>query len=101
MVATVLSIDTIVSNPEIRGGRPIIAGTRIRVMDLVASHLYRNFEPGELAVQFNLSIAQVYAALAYYYLHKEEIDADLHHSIQQGHQLIEELARQGKVTFLE
>ncbi len=101
MTATVLSIDTIVSDPNIRGGRPIIAGTGIRVMDIVASHIYRRFDPEELAVQYNLPLAQVYAALAYYYMHKQEIDQDLRQDLERAEKLIAELDRQGKVIRLE
>jgi uncharacterized protein (DUF433 family) len=58
MAVTVLSIDAIVSDPAIRGGRPIIAGTGVRVMDIIASHLYRKFSPEELAVQYNLALGK-------------------------------------------
>ncbi len=75
--STVLSIDTIVSNPAVRSGRPIITGTTLRVQDVAAHHIYRHYTPDELAYQLEISLAQVYAALAYYYEHKEEIDAQL------------------------
>jgi uncharacterized protein (DUF433 family) len=101
MAVTVLSIDAIVSDPAIRGGRPIIAGTGVRVMDIIASHLYRKFSPEELAVQYNLALGQVYAALAYYYMHKSEVDADLRQSFERAEQLIADLDRQGKVVFLD
>ena len=74
---TVLSIDTIVSNPAVRSGRPIIAGTTLRVQDVAAHHIYNHYTPDELAYQLGISLAQVHAALAYYYEHKEEIDAQL------------------------
>ena len=75
--STVLSIDTIVSNPAVRSGRPIIAGTTLRVQDVAAHHIYRHYTPDELAYQLGISLAQVHAALAYYYEHKDEIDAQL------------------------
>jgi uncharacterized protein (DUF433 family) len=74
---TVLSIDTIVSNPKIRSGRPIIAGTTLEVKDVAAHHIYRHYTPEELAYQLQISLTQVHAALAYYYAHKEEIDTQL------------------------
>ena len=74
---TVLSIDMIVSNPKIRSGRPIIAGTTLCVQDVAAHHIYRKYPPEELAHQLQISLAQVHAALAYYYAHKDEIDARL------------------------
>lgn len=77
MPATILSIDLIISDPQIRNGRPVIRGTTLRVSDLVTAKLFHNRTPDELAADYALSLAQVYAALAYYYDHKEEIDADI------------------------
>lgn len=74
---TVLSIDTIVSDPNVRSGRPIIAGTTLMVQDVATHKLYRNYTPEELAEQLQISLAQVYAALAYYYDHQGEIDAQI------------------------
>ncbi len=101
MVATVLSIDTIVSDPKIRGGRPIIAGTGIRVIDIVAGHVYKQYTPEEMAVGYDLLVGQVYAALAYYYMHKAEIDQDMREDAARAEKLIEELDKQGKVIRLE
>ncbi|RPI97581.1 MAG: DUF433 domain-containing protein [Chloroflexi bacterium] len=97
MVATVLSIDTIVSDPKIRGGRPIIAGTGIRVIDIVAYYRYGGQTPEELATGFALSLGQVHAALAYYHLHKDEIDESMRAEAERAEQLIAELEKQGKV----
>jgi hypothetical protein len=36
---TILSIDLIVSDPNVRSGRPIIAGTTLRVQDVVAGYV--------------------------------------------------------------
>jgi uncharacterized protein (DUF433 family) len=74
---TVLSIDTIVSHPDIRSGRPVIAGTSLMVQDVAAHHRIHNYSPDELAEQLGISLAQVYAALAYYYDHQSEIDAQI------------------------
>jgi uncharacterized protein (DUF433 family) len=70
MTATILSIDTIVSDPAVRGGRPTIAGTGIRVIDVVAGHIRKQYTPEEMAVNYDLPVGQVYAALAYYYCTK-------------------------------
>jgi uncharacterized protein (DUF433 family) len=101
MAATILSIDTIVSDPAIRGGRPIIAGTGIRVVDIVAGHVYHNYSAEEIAANYALSVGQVYAALAYYYMHKAEIDTDMRESAERAEKLLAELDRQGKVIHLE
>jgi uncharacterized protein (DUF433 family) len=88
---TILSIDTIVSNPNIRSGKPIIAGTTLRVQDVAAHHRYRKYTPEELAEQLQISLAQVHAALAYYYEHKAEIDAQ----IEEDDRLIQEAKEKG------
>ena len=62
-MVTVHPIDTIVSDPAVRQGQPLIAGSRVRVIDIVASHLYRGLTADELATNFNLNLGQVYAAL--------------------------------------
>ncbi|MBL8153690.1 MAG: DUF433 domain-containing protein [Anaerolineae bacterium] len=88
---TVLSIDTIVSNPNIRSGKPIIAGTTLRVQDVAAHHHYRHYTPEELSEQLQISLAQVHAALAYYYEHKADIDAQ----IEEEDRLIREAKEKG------
>lgn len=75
---TVLSIDLIVSDPKIRSGKPIIAGTTLRVQDIVAGYLYKNYSVDDLLMHYpQLNHAQIHAALAYYYAHKNEIDTQL------------------------
>ncbi len=87
---TVLSIDIIVSNPEIRSGRPIIDGTSLRVQDVAAHHIYRKYTPDELAYQLQITLEQVYAALAYYYAHKDEIDSALEADAEYAHKAKEQ-----------
>lgn len=101
MSATILNIPVIISDPQIRRGHPVITGTTIRVSDLVASHIFRGFSPEELTVQFNLSLGEVYAALAYYYMHKAEIDQQMRDDATQAETLINELEQQGKVIRIE
>jgi uncharacterized protein (DUF433 family) len=74
---TVLSINLIVSNPNVRGGRPVIAGTEIRVTDIVTAMFFQKGTVDDIAGWYKLSLAQVHAALAYYYEHKAEIDQDI------------------------
>ncbi len=83
-MATIHSINLIASDPDVRGGRPCIAGTGIRVLDIVAAMLFHDQTPAEIAEAYALSLAQVHAALAYYYEHKAEIDADLREQIARG-----------------
>jgi len=101
MAATVLTINTIVSDAAVRGGRPIIAGTSLRVSDVVASHIFRGHTPEELAVQFKLRLGEVHAALAYYFMHKDEIDQELRDNAAQAEQLLNEFDAAGKLTRIE
>ena len=76
-MATETDIGTlIVQTPDIRGGRPRVAGTGVTVMR-IAGWYKLGYSPEEIAEQIQLSLAQVYAALAYYYANREAIDADL------------------------
>lgn len=96
-MVTIHPIDTIVSDPDVRDGQPIISGSRVRVVDLIASHLFRNLTADELATNFNLSLAQIYAALAYYYQHKADINSVLRSEAQQAEQYLQQLDEQGKL----
>lgn len=58
----------------IRGGKAHLAGTRITVTDIVVWHLHRGLALEEIAVKYELEMSAVYAALAYYYDHKAEIN---------------------------
>ncbi len=69
-----LSIDHIVSDQDTCFGKPRIAGTRFAVKDVVAYHYFQKMSVEEIASDWNLPIAAVYAALAYYHDHKREID---------------------------
>jgi uncharacterized protein (DUF433 family) len=64
-------------DPKIRAGRPVVAGTGIRVMDIVALKNYHDYTIEAIADNYGLSLSQVYAALAYYYDHQTEVDSAL------------------------
>lgn len=66
------------NTPGIVGGKPRIAGHRIRVMDIVLWHNKLGWSPDEIVSQFpQLTLADVYAALTYYWDHKKEIEAEI------------------------
>jgi len=67
----------IVRTPGIVGGEPRIAKTRIRVRDVVLARDSQAVTPEEIVATIypHLSLAQVYAALAYYEDHRAEVDA--------------------------
>jgi uncharacterized protein (DUF433 family) len=64
----------IVSTPDVRGGRPRIAGRRITVDDIVIMHLRLGESIEQIAADYKLSFADIHAALAYYYDHRDPID---------------------------
>jgi uncharacterized protein (DUF433 family) len=100
-VATVLHIDEIVSDPNIRNGKPIIAGTTLRVSDIATWHISDKQTPEELAVNFRLRMDQVYAALSYYYAHKGEIDEEIRTNAADAEKYLRELQQQGHLITLE
>ena len=67
----------IVITPGVKSGRPRIAGHRITVQDIVIWHEWMGRSVDEIANDYNLSIADVYAALAFYHDHREEIDKQI------------------------
>jgi uncharacterized protein (DUF433 family) len=69
-----VSVEHIEITPGVCGGRPRIAGTRIRVQDIYVWHELRGRSPDEIVNDFpQLTLAQVHAALAYYFDHRDEI----------------------------
>jgi uncharacterized protein (DUF433 family) len=62
---------------DVCGGLLRLAGTRVTVLQIVV--LYRQGEtPEEIAANFpQASLAGIYAALAYYHAHRDDIEADL------------------------
>jgi uncharacterized protein (DUF433 family) len=67
----------IVRSPEIRGGRPRIAGTGVTVRRIVGWYKAGR-TPEEIAETYgHLTLAQVFAALTYYQANREEIEADI------------------------
>ena len=63
--------------PEIAGGKPRIAGHRITVQNIVLWHERLGRTADEIAAEYNLTLAEVYAALAYYFDHRTEIDQSI------------------------
>lgn len=59
--------------PGVAGGKPRISGRRITVQDIVFWHERLAISADEIATEYGLSLADIYAALAYYYDHREEI----------------------------
>jgi len=63
--------------PEIRGGKPRIAGTRITVAEIAMMYLRMGQSLELIAGKYNLSLASVHAAIAYYYDRQAEIEQQM------------------------
>ncbi|MGH7130228.1 MAG: DUF433 domain-containing protein [Planctomycetaceae bacterium] len=64
--------------PGVCGGKACIAGTRIRVQDVYVWHELQGQSADEIVSRFpQLSRADVHAALAYYWDHREEIEQEM------------------------
>jgi uncharacterized protein (DUF433 family) len=66
----------IVRTSGVVGGEPRIAGHRIRVRDIVAARDLGGLAPEEIAASVypELTLTEVYSALAYYEDHRNEIE---------------------------
>lgn len=55
-----------------------ISGTKVKVIEVALDKLAHGSSPEEMHFQYpHLSLAQIHAALAYYYDHQTELDAEL------------------------
>jgi uncharacterized protein (DUF433 family) len=72
-----VSKEHITKTPGVCGGRACIAGTRVRVMDVVRHH-EAGVPATEIASKFctPITVADVYAALTYYHDNRAEIEHD-------------------------
>jgi uncharacterized protein (DUF433 family) len=68
--------------PGVCGGKPRIAGHRIRVQDnIVIWYEHLNMSPDEIVYHHpSITLADIHAALAYYYDHLEEIRQQIRES---------------------
>jgi uncharacterized protein (DUF433 family) len=88
-------------------GVAIIAGTTMKVTELVLEQAAYGWSPEELRFQHPyLSLGQIHSALAYYWDHREEIDRDIGQRLDRADQiqrcsaespLIERLKSQGLI----
>ena len=78
MSTTTTTMRSIERRAGVCGGKPCIAGTRIRVWDI---HMW--FNPPDQSAEWivsqfpQLSLSDVYTALAYYHAHRDEIEAEM------------------------
>ena len=83
--------------PGVAGGKPRIAGRRITVRDIVIWHEHLGMSADEISAEHDLTLAEVHAALAYYFDHRAEVDT----SIRAGEALVEELRRKTPSKLLQ
>jgi len=70
------------------GGKPRIAGHRIKVQDIVICYERLSMSPMEIVSHYpSIGLADVHAALAYYYDHRVEINRQ----IEEGEWLADEM----------
>lgn len=70
--------ERIVITPGTCGGKPRIAGHRIRVQDVVIWYDRMKMTPAEIVEHYpTITLADVHAALAYYYDHRDEIERQM------------------------
>jgi uncharacterized protein (DUF433 family) len=75
--------------PGTCGGKPRIAGHRIRVQDVVVWCERMGLSADEVVGRYpQLNLAEVYAALSYYHDHREQIDAQM----EADERFVEEIA---------
>lgn len=95
---TVTTIDQhIVQTPGVVGGKPRIAGRRISVNDIVVWHERMGRSVDEISADFDLSFAEIYAALAYCFDHRDEID----NSIKIAEEFAEQMRRTNNSPLAE
>ena len=78
MSSTLVDIGSLITTrPDVQSGRPIIAGTATSVRIIAAMYKKGDTADDIAADRDHLSLAQVYAALAYYHANREAVDQDL------------------------
>ncbi|MGO8746523.1 MAG: DUF433 domain-containing protein [Thermoguttaceae bacterium] len=75
--------------PGVAGGKPRIAGHRIAVENIAVWHLRFGKSVNDIADEHDLNLSGVYAAMAYYFSHREEIDT----SLKEGEGFVEALRK--------
>jgi uncharacterized protein (DUF433 family) len=77
IMATAAKTIQIVKTPGVRGGKARIEGSRICVLDVAYLHKV-GLTPEQIQIEYpDLNLAQIHAALSYYYANTEEIEAEI------------------------
>ena len=74
--------------PGVCGGKPRIAGHRIRVQDIVVWHEQMGMSPDEILHHYpSITLSDIYAALAYYHDRPDEIRSAIEADAELARQL--------------
>jgi len=70
-----------------------IAGTKVKVIEIVLDKIVHGWSPEEIHFQHpNLSLAQVYGALTYYYENQEKLDQQMAEDLKESDELSAQLS---------
>jgi uncharacterized protein (DUF433 family) len=73
-------------------GIPFIAGTNMKVVELVVGKITYGWSPEELYFQYPyLSMGQIHSALAYYWDNQKEIEQDIEQRLQRVQRIEQKL----------
>jgi len=65
--------DKIEIKPGVAGSQPCIAGTRFTVKQIAVWHEFMGLSADEIATEHDLNLSEIYAALSYFFDHREAI----------------------------
>jgi len=93
MTMTIAPISHIVLDER---GRPWIAGTQTKVIEVALDKVAYGWNADEMHREHpHLSLAQLHAALAYYYDHQSELDAEMERQAREFEQLRDDAVASG------
>lgn len=81
---------------------PMIAGTNMKVVELVLAQAAYSWSAEELNLQFpHLTLGQIYSALAYYWDHREELDKNIEKRVENINKIHKSMPISGLVKRLK
>ena len=82
----------VVTTEDVLGEKPRLVGHRLSVLQVAELVLDRDADPVDVAGQFDISLAEVHEALAYYYTHVDEMET----SRRRREELVEDLRSESR-----
>jgi len=77
-MASATGLDQLIDvTPGVCGGKPRIAGRHITVQNIAIWHEHLGLGVDQIATDHKLTLAEVHAALAYYFAHRDEIEQSM------------------------